>query len=135
MAIIRDPTAAAGYPDCAEWGSRGDGRSHDASFRVVNDHLATRIARLDGNEKPRRVLIVDDDPAIRMLHSISLQNEELVVLEAADGRRALEQARSERPDLESLASFVARALASASADEQPTATRCCRAVAANQSPT
>jgi CheY-like chemotaxis protein len=44
-------------------------------------------------------LVVDDDPACRMLCSINLQFEGVVVLEAADGRRGLEQARSERPDL------------------------------------
>jgi CheY-like chemotaxis protein len=55
--------------------------------------------RLGGNGKPARVLVVDDDPACRMLCSINLQFEGVVVLEAADGRRGLEQARSERPDL------------------------------------
>jgi CheY-like chemotaxis protein len=45
------------------------------------------------------VLIIDDDPATRRLSSINLQLEGLVVLEAADGRHGLEQARSERPDL------------------------------------
>jgi two-component system, chemotaxis family, chemotaxis protein CheY len=48
---------------------------------------------------PGRVLIVDDDPATRLLCSINLQREGLVVLEAADGRHGLAQARSERPDL------------------------------------
>ncbi|MGZ4353116.1 MAG: response regulator [Gaiellaceae bacterium] len=46
-----------------------------------------------------RVLVVDDDPAIRMLCSVNLQLEGLVVLEATDGRHGLEQARSHRPDL------------------------------------
>lgn len=55
--------------------------------------------RLGGNGKPARVLVVDDDPASRMLCSINLKCEGVVVLEAADGRRGLEQARSERPDL------------------------------------
>ncbi len=45
------------------------------------------------------VLIVDDDPAIRMLCSVNLQLEGLVVLEATDGRHGLEQVRSHRPDL------------------------------------
>ncbi len=40
-----------------------------------------------------------DDPAIRLLCSVNLQIEGLLVLEAADGGRALEQARSKRPDL------------------------------------
>ena len=43
--------------------------------------------RLGGNGKPPRVLVVDDDPACRMLCSINLQFEGVVVLEAADGRR------------------------------------------------
>jgi CheY-like chemotaxis protein len=59
----------------------------------------TRNGRLSGNGKPPRVLIVDDDPAIRMRCSINLQIEGLRVLEAADGEGGLEQARSERPDL------------------------------------
>jgi CheY-like chemotaxis protein len=46
-----------------------------------------------------RILIVDDDPAIRTVCSINLQFEGFVVLEAADGRRAIELARSDEPDL------------------------------------
>jgi CheY-like chemotaxis protein len=52
-----------------------------------------------GEKKLRRVLIVDDDPAIRLLCAVSLQNEGLVVLEAPNGRRGLERALSESPDL------------------------------------
>lgn len=63
---------------------------------AITEH---RPGRLGGNGRPPRVLIVDDDPAMRMLCSVNLQIEGLVVLEAADGRRGLEQARSERPDL------------------------------------
>ena len=46
-----------------------------------------------------RVLVVDDDPAIRMLCSVNLELQGLVAVEAVDGRHALEQARSHRPDL------------------------------------
>ncbi len=46
-----------------------------------------------------RVLIVDDDPATRLLYSINLELEGLLVLEAADGRHGLARARVERPDL------------------------------------
>jgi CheY-like chemotaxis protein len=46
-----------------------------------------------------RVLIVDDDPATRLLYALNLQLEGLVVLEAADGRSGLARAREERPDL------------------------------------
>jgi CheY-like chemotaxis protein len=59
----------------------------------------TGNGQLGGNGKAARVLIVDDDPAIRMLCSVNLQIEGVVVLEAADGRRGLALARSERPDL------------------------------------
>jgi DNA-binding response OmpR family regulator len=45
------------------------------------------------------VLIVDDDPGFRMLCAMNLQLEGLVVLEAADGRIGLEQARAACPDL------------------------------------
>ena len=49
--------------------------------------------------KSQRVLIVDDDAATRLLCSINLRQEGLLVLEAADGRRGLARARSEKPDL------------------------------------
>jgi CheY-like chemotaxis protein len=45
------------------------------------------------------VLVVDDDPAIRLLCSVNLEAAGLTVREAADGRQALARARSERPDL------------------------------------
>lgn len=48
---------------------------------------------------PLRVLIVDDDPAMRLLCAVNLQLEGLVVLEATGGRSGLARARSERPDL------------------------------------
>jgi CheY-like chemotaxis protein len=57
-----------------------------------------KIAAETPGKRPR-VLIVDDDPAMRMLCSINLQLEGLVVLEAPDGRSGLVQARSECPDL------------------------------------
>jgi CheY-like chemotaxis protein len=51
------------------------------------------------NGSAARVLIVDDDPAMRLLCAINLELEGLVVLEASDGHTALARARSERPDL------------------------------------
>ena len=51
------------------------------------------------NGSAARVLIVDDDPAMRLLCTINLEREGLVVLEAADGLTALARARSEQPDL------------------------------------
>ena len=48
---------------------------------------------------PARVLIVDDDPTIRMLCAIYVRRGGHVVLEAEDGEGALAQARSEPPDI------------------------------------
>ena len=99
MAITEDRTAATGYTDDAEWRLPGARLSENAFNHVFTDDPATGNRGLSSNGKAPRVLIVDDDPAIRVLCSINLQIEGLVVLEAADGRRGLEQARSERPDL------------------------------------
>lgn len=59
--------------------------------------MATSVST--GQESAARVLIVDDDAAARLLYTINLELEGLVVLEAADGRAALVRARSEQPDL------------------------------------
>ncbi|MDQ2984797.1 MAG: response regulator [Actinomycetota bacterium] len=90
MDITEHRTGTAGDAEAAEW-------------PVATDHRAPRNGRLNGNgngnEKAPRVLIVDDDPDIRRLCAINLQIEGFLVLEAEDGGRGLEQARSERPDL------------------------------------
>lgn len=46
-----------------------------------------------------RVLVVDDDPAIRRILSQTLELEDYSVDLASDGEQALEAVRSERPDL------------------------------------
>lgn len=46
-----------------------------------------------------RVLVVDDDPAMRLICVVNLEAEGLHVIEAADGNDALEQMRREHPDL------------------------------------
>ena len=45
------------------------------------------------------VLVVDDEPTILELVRFTLEDEQVVVLEAADGIEALERARTARPDL------------------------------------
>jgi two-component system chemotaxis response regulator CheY len=45
------------------------------------------------------VLVVDDDPAVRLLCCVNLEAAGLAVREAADGRQALVRARRKRPDL------------------------------------
>ena len=47
----------------------------------------------------RRILIADDDAAIRSLLRLTLPREGFDVLEAADGREAIEIAREEQVDL------------------------------------
>jgi two-component system OmpR family response regulator len=47
---------------------------------------------------PRRVLVADDQPHLRMLCRISLEAAGIKVAEASDGDEALEAARAWRPD-------------------------------------
>ncbi len=46
-----------------------------------------------------RVLVVDDDPAIRLICATNLRLDGCEVIEAGDGQEALELARAEPPDL------------------------------------
>ena len=46
-----------------------------------------------------RVLVIDDEPPIRLLCRVNLEAEGMEVLEAADGVSGFETARSERPDV------------------------------------
>ena len=45
------------------------------------------------------VLVVDDEPAMRLLHTVNLEAAGIMVVAAADGLAAVGLARSERPDL------------------------------------
>jgi CheY-like chemotaxis protein len=47
----------------------------------------------------RRVLVADDEPAMRLLARVNLEAEGVEVIEARDGLEALELAKRERPDL------------------------------------
>jgi DNA-binding response OmpR family regulator len=47
----------------------------------------------------RRILVVDDEPAIRALCRVNLNVSGMEVIEAADGETALQLARAESPDL------------------------------------
>jgi DNA-binding response OmpR family regulator len=49
--------------------------------------------------EPIRVLVVDDEPAIRLLCRVNLEASGMEVMEAKDGRTALAAARDGRPDL------------------------------------
>jgi DNA-binding response OmpR family regulator len=46
-----------------------------------------------------RVLVIDDEAPIRLLCRVNLEAEQMEVVEAADGRSGLEQAREDPPDV------------------------------------
>jgi DNA-binding response OmpR family regulator len=52
----------------------------------------------DGQPKTR-VLVIDDEPPIRLLCRVNLEAEDMTVLEANDGPSGLEVARAEHPDV------------------------------------
>lgn len=49
--------------------------------------------------EPASVLVTDDDEDLRMLCRLHLERGGFRVIQAADGKQALETARTERPDL------------------------------------
>ena len=50
------------------------------------------------SESPR-ILVVDDDPVVREVLQVSLEEQGLVVLDAPDAQQALQRIRRDRPDL------------------------------------
>ncbi len=46
-----------------------------------------------------KVLVIDDEPPIRLLCRVNLEAEKMEVLEASDGPTGLEKARNEEPDV------------------------------------
>jgi CheY-like chemotaxis protein len=63
-----------------------------SSFREASRRFRKRA-------RPPRVLLIDDDAAIRMICSVNLRALGIDVLEAEDGAQGWELARRERPDL------------------------------------
>lgn len=56
--------------------------------------------RRDASPRPaRRVLVADDQAALRLLCRVNLELDGMVVIEAVDGHAALRAARSESPDV------------------------------------
>ena len=47
----------------------------------------------------KTLLIADDEPSVRLLVRMTLEDEDYDILEADDGEKALELAQSRRPDL------------------------------------
>jgi DNA-binding response OmpR family regulator len=50
-------------------------------------------------EKPKKILVVDDEPDVASLLSLMLTTQGYAVVTAGDGEEALAKARSEMPDL------------------------------------
>ncbi len=62
----------------------------------VRDKAYRRLRR---RVRAPRVLLIDDDPAVRTLCSVNLRELGIEVIEAEDGAQGLELTRRERPDL------------------------------------
>jgi type IV pilus assembly protein PilB len=106
-AIVRGATAleiraamrAAGIPNMRDHALRlvADGIT---SIEEVNRVLAEDVDGAQAMVRARpRVLVADDEPITRMLVRRLLEPENFEVVEAANGREALEMAGRERPDL------------------------------------
>ena len=49
--------------------------------------------------KPKKILLVDDDEALRQLYSLELSGRQYEVVTASDGDEGFAKAKSEKPDL------------------------------------
>jgi type II secretory ATPase GspE/PulE/Tfp pilus assembly ATPase PilB-like protein/ActR/RegA family two-component response regulator len=95
---IRSAMRAAGYPTMRDHALQlvaAGITSIEEVNRVLSDGESAREAT---REHPR-ILVVDDDAITRMLVKMLLARERYEVLEAANGRDAVEIASRERPDL------------------------------------
>jgi type IV pilus assembly protein PilB len=106
-AIVRGATAheiraamrAAAIPNMRDHALRlvADGTT---SIEEVNRVLAADVDGAQATNRTRsRVLVTDDEPITRMLVKLLLERENFEVLEAANGRQAVDIATRERPDL------------------------------------
>jgi type II secretory ATPase GspE/PulE/Tfp pilus assembly ATPase PilB-like protein/ActR/RegA family two-component response regulator len=94
---IRAAMRAAGYPTMRDRGldlvAQGV-TSIEEVDRVLAEDAATSVSRAK-----LRVLTTDDEPITRMLVKLLLEREQFEVLEATNGRQAVEIAAREHPDL------------------------------------
>src|SRR5262249_37501971 len=107
-AIVRGATAheirmamrASGIPTMREQAMRLAAKgltSVEEVNRVLSADDDTLAAKSHGGKQ--RVLVTDDEPITRMLVKLLLEKKEFEVLEASNGRDAVEIAIRERPDL------------------------------------
>ena len=71
----------------------------ESGARAPDPHSHGRAFGRSAAGTSRRVLVVDDERSIRLLCRVNLAASGIDVLEAENGRKALELARRERPDL------------------------------------
>jgi type IV pilus assembly protein PilB len=106
-AIVRGATA---HEIRAAMRSAGNPNMRDHALRLVGEGITSieEVNRVlsgdvDGAQANRgtktRVLVADDEPITRMLVKLLLERESYEVLEAANGKQAVEIATRERPDL------------------------------------
>ena len=96
---IRAAMRAAGIPNMRDHAMRlvADGVT---SIEEVNRILAEDVDGAQATNRTRsRVLITDDEPITRMLVKLLLERENFEVLEASNGKQAVDIATRERPDL------------------------------------
>jgi DNA-binding response OmpR family regulator len=62
-------------------------------------HVQRALETSDERGDRRRVLVIEDDPAVRDLLSVALGKQDFEVLAAPDGETGLALAEQERPDL------------------------------------
>jgi CheY-like chemotaxis protein len=74
-------------------------RSGVTSLEEVERVLSLDIETAAAKPATRRVLVTDDEPITRMLVKLLLEREQFEVLEATNGKQAVEIAVRERPDL------------------------------------
>ena len=66
---------------------------------VDRDRLSAVIHKLIDSAAPRKVLVIDDDPAVREMLVRTLDRQDWVVSTAEDGRAALDAMAANTPDL------------------------------------
>jgi CheY-like chemotaxis protein len=92
---------AGGRDDGANGGARGRGQGDPGDARRADEPAQGVDGGSSGKPetRPRRVLVVDDEPSIRLLCRVNLAAAGMDVLEAVDGRDALEIVHRASPDL------------------------------------
>jgi DNA-binding response OmpR family regulator len=66
---------------------------------VKADADGYQLASAQGAQPMIKVLVIDDEPPIRLLCRVNLEAEGMAVVEAPDGPTGLDKARAERPDV------------------------------------